>query len=99
MLVLRGVEDERRQAEWVRWHAHGACRSEDGATPRRDYSFSSKKVRAKDSTSPQSETSRFVRSLRDRAGRGKASRIRRRSATKADGAHTPKRADLSLFRI
>ena len=34
-LVLRGAEDERRQAECVRLRAHGVCRSEDKATPRR----------------------------------------------------------------
>ena len=33
-LVLRRAEDERRQAECVLC-AHGVCRSEDGATPRR----------------------------------------------------------------
>ena len=34
-LVLRGAEDERRQAECVRLRTYGVCRSEDGATPRR----------------------------------------------------------------
>jgi hypothetical protein len=72
-------------------------RSEDGATPRRGYSIPSKKVRAKDSISAQKETSRSVRSLRDRAGRSVGAKIRRRCATKSDGADTARRAVLSLF--
>ena len=34
-LVLRGAEDEQRQAECVRLRAHEVCRSKDRATPRR----------------------------------------------------------------
>ena len=55
-------------------------RSEDGAIPRRGYLFPSKKVRAKDSISSQIETSRFVRSLRDRGATVRGGRKRRRFA-------------------
>jgi len=56
----------------------------------------SKKVRAKVTMSPQIETSCFVRSLRDRTGRGKAERIWCRFATNWDGEEKEKRAVLSL---
>jgi len=60
------------------------------------FELRSKKIRAKDTMSPQIETSCFVRSLRDRTWRGKEERIWCRFATNWEGEEKEKRAVLSL---